>query len=312
MRILFAGGTGFLGRHLIRHLAGQGHTVTVLARRPYHLDLPNVTVVRADPMRAEEVVPVLAGHQAVVNLVGRPILCRWTRRNKAAIQASRLLSTSNLASAIAKAGNAAPKVLVNASAVGYYGDRGDEPLNEEAPAGTDFLAQLAVAWEKAALQAADAGCRIVCLRLGVVLGPDGGALAAMLPAYRFGLGSPLGSGRQWFAWLHIADCCRIVLAALENEQISGPVNCVASTPLRQRDFSRALAAALHRPHFLPAVPAIVLRFLLGEMATVLLASQRAAPTKLLQAGFSFLFPEIHRALASILTKNSAKTASRPS
>ncbi len=300
MRILLAGGTGFIGRHLASHLAGKGHAVTVLARRPWSAAHPAVTVLRADPLRPEDLVSAVTGQQAVVNLVGHPILCRWTRRNKAAIRESRLQATANLVSAIRKAGSAGPRLLVNASAVGFYGDRGDEPLAEDRPAGDGFLARLTAAWERTALQAADGGCRVACLRLGVVLGPDGGALAAMLPAYRLGLGSPLGSGKQWFPWLHVTDCCRIVLAVLDAPRLAGPINCVAPEPLRQRDFSRALATACRRPHFLPAVPAALLRLLLGEVATVLLASQHVLPARLRQAGFCFRFPGIVPALADLL------------
>jgi len=299
MKIFLTGGTGFIGGHLAAALTDNGHTVTVLSRRSQASDNPAVSFITGDPVQPGPWQEAVAGHQAVVNLAGRSIFCRWTEKNKADIRASRIATTDNLVAAMQKAGDRAPRVLISASAVGYYGDRADDELTETAPVGHDFLGRLVADWEAAAHRAEDHGIRVVYTRFGVVLG-DGGALARMLPSFRYGLGSALGSGRQWFPWVHITDCCRIILTALEDERLSGPVNCVAPQAVRQRQFCRRLAAVLGRPFFLPAVPAGLLRLVLGEMASVLLASQRAVPARLQEIGFRFRFPTVDEALKDLI------------
>ncbi len=232
---------------------------------------------------------------AIVNLAGESIASgRWTAARKAAIRSSRVEATRALVDAAAAA-SPRPKVLVNASAIGYYGAHGDEPLDETAAPGADFLARVCVEWEAEARRAEALGLRVVLLRLGVVLAPDGGALSAMLLPFRAGLGGAIGGGRQWMSWVHRDDVVGLLREAVGNAEYAGPVNATSPNPVTNRDFTRALGRALHRPTVLP-VPGIGLRLLLGEMATMLLTGQRVLPKAAERLGYAWQQPELPAAL----------------
>jgi len=301
MRVFMTGATGFIGRALIPLLQREKHTVVVWARsstRARSLLGAGVDIVPAgggvEPLAAE-----LGRCDAVVNLAGEPLLGgRWTARRRAALEASRVELTGTLVRAIAMAPKR-PRVMVSASAVGFYGDRGAEVLTESSSAGEDFLSALCQRWERAACGAQAHGVRVVLLRSGVVLGKGGGALARMLPPFKLGAGGPIGSGRQYLPWIHLHDLVRVIAAALTDERYSGPVNGVAPEEADSRTFARALGRALHRPAVLP-VPALALKMIFGEAATVLLASQRVEPRRLLERGFAFAFPTLDTALADIV------------
>jgi uncharacterized protein (TIGR01777 family) len=229
---------------------------------------------------------------------------RWTDEVKKRIHASRVEGTRQLVNALSTQSRR-PAVLVNASAIGFYGSRGDEVLTEDSDSGDDFLARVVVGWENAAELAEALGIRVVRLRTGLALGKEGGALAKMLPLFRFGLGGRLGSGKQWMSWIHIDDLIRLVLFSIENPAVHGPVNGSAPHPVTNAEFTRELAAALHRPAVLP-VPKFALRLALGEMANAALASQRAIPKAAQSAGFQFQYPQLLAALERLLTEGSAR------
>jgi uncharacterized protein (TIGR01777 family) len=293
MRVLVTGSSGLVGTALLRALAAQADEPIALVRRP-----PGPGERPWTPDRGELDPRVLDGIDAVVHLAGEGVATgRWTAARKGRIQESRLRGTRALALAIVQA-NPRPGVLVCASASGFYGDRGDEALTEEAPRGTGFLAELCEAWEAAARPAREAGVRTVHLRFGIILSRNGGALRTMLPAFRLGLGGRLGSGRQWAGYLSLEDALGIIRFALRSG-ISGPVNAAVGS-VTNREFTKALGRALGRPTLLP-VPAPLLRLLLGEMAReLLLASTRLVPAVLQRAGFLPLHPTIDEALAAAL------------
>jgi len=238
--------------------------------------------------------------EAVINLAGENLLGRWNEEKKARIRDSRILGTRNLVRWLASSPQASrPGVLVNASAVGYYGDCGDREVDEAAPPGNDFLAEVCRAWESEAIEAEKLGLRVVCVRLGIVLG-KGGALWQMLRPFKMGIGGKLGSGRQWMSWIHIKDAVRIIELALQDNTLSGPVNAVAPQPVTNGEFTRVLARVLRRPAFLP-LPQFVLRALFGESADLLLHGQKVLPTKALRHGFEFCYPYLEAALRDILS-----------
>ena len=295
MRIVIAGGSGFLGRALQVHLLTLGHTSTVLTRRsrtPEQVTwTPDGT---AGPWAA-----ALDGADAVVNLSGEGIAdARWTSARKAALRSSRLLSTRSLVTAIR--GLSTPPALLNASGVGYYGDRGAELVTEEAPAGHDFLAELCVEWEAEA-ECAAAHTRVAVLRNGVVLHPADGALKKMLLPFRLGAGGPLGSGAQYLPWIHLADWVELITWLLQQPGARGAFNVTAPSPATNADFTRALGRAVNRPAFIP-VPAFALRLALGELADTLLTGQKAVPARAIAMGFSFRFAEIEPALRDLLRR----------
>ena len=222
---------------------------------------------------------------------------RWTAAQKVRIRESRVIGTRNLVAGIARA-EPRPRVLVSASAVGYYGDRGEEELTEASPPGDDFLADVCIAWEREARVAEQHGVRVVLARTGIVLG-QGGALAKMLTPFKLGAGGPLGNGRQWMPWIHVADLARLYLHAADTTSIQGPMNAVGPDPVRNSEFTKALGRALHRPAFMPA-PYLGLRLVFGEFAKVLFASQRVIPQVAIDTGFHFEYPQIAAALAEIL------------
>lgn len=302
MKIVIAGGTGFLGRPLAAALAADGHTITVLGRSAGDGDrqgdgdrrvrwTPDGTV---GPWVAE-----LDGAGALVNLAGESIAARrWTPGHKQRILDSRVLATRSLVAAIRRVASP-PAVFVSGSAVGYYGPRGDEIVAEETPAGTDFLAQVCIKWEAEASQAASSRTRVVCLRTGLPLEQDGGALPPMLPPFKLGAGGPMGSGRQYWPWIHRADWIALVRWAIQTSTVIGPLNATGPQPVTNAAFAKALGRALHRPSFMPA-PGFALRMLLGEMADALLLSgQRAIPVKAERLGFAFKYRTVDEALAAI-------------
>lgn len=297
MKIAIVGASGFVGTALSRHLLDNGHAVTGTGTSNIHPleSAARFSWIRADTTRAGAWQDAVGQADAVVNLAGRTIFKRWSRGYKKLLVESRILTTQNIANAMA-GGN---QTLVSTSAVGYYGHRGSEILTEQSPPGRDFLARLAVDWEKEALDAGAHGARVAIMRFGVVLGGGGGALAQMLPAFRMFAGGPLGSGRQWFSWIHMADLLSGVQFLLDNENARGPYNFCAPGLVRQRDFARALGAAIRRPAVVPA-PSLALRLMMGEVAGVLLASQKARPDRLVAEGFAFGFPDLDGALADLV------------
>lgn len=298
MRIVIAGGTGFLGAPLVAALAADGHDLVVLSRRP---DAGGRTLPWQPDGTTGAWARAVDGAGAVVNLSGESIAGRrWTPAQKQRILDSRVLATRSLAAAIRAAANP-PAVLLNGSAVGYYGPHGDDVVTESTPHGTDFLASVCVRWENEAAAAASGRTRVVCIRTGLVLEKDGGALPQMLPPFRFGVGGPVGSGRQYWPWIHRADWIALARWTIESSALSGPVNATAPEPVTNRDFARALGRVMHRPSFMPA-PAIALRLLLGEMAdALLLTGQRAVPAKATRAGFPFKYPALAGALQAIFS-----------
>lgn len=292
MKLLITGGTGFIGTVLCQDLARQGHQVTVLTRSPQTLP----SGIQAVSWDAGAWQAVVADVDGVVHLAGEPIAAaRWTSQRKSRIRESRIQTTRQLIRAFAQSAKK-PSVLISASATGYYGPRGDEPLTESEAPGTGFLAEVCQTWEAEAQQAQAFGMRVVSLRIGIVLGPGGGALAKMVPPFRAWLGGPLGSGRQWMSWIHRDDVVGLITWCLTHGECAGAVNATAPAPVTMRDFCRALGRVLHRPSWVP-VPAPLLRLLLGEMSELLLTGQRVVPQAALRAGYVFRYPDLASALA---------------
>jgi uncharacterized protein len=299
MRITVTGATGLIGRRLVAALRDRGDDVTVLSRRPEEAQLLlGVEVVGWDP--GSEVAPAsaLAGRDGIVHLAGEPIAQRWTRASKERIRLSRGLGTARLVEGLGHA-DPRPGVLVSASAVGYYGPRGDDPLDEDAPPGNGFLADVCRAWERAAAAAGALGMRVVMLRTGVLIDRADGALARMLPPFRAGIGGPVAGGKQYISWISPDDLVGLYLAALDDAQWSGPINATAPEPVTNRELSRALGRVLHRPAVLP-VPAFALRALYGQMADVITTGQRAVPARALERGVPFRYSAIEDALRAAL------------
>jgi uncharacterized protein (TIGR01777 family) len=300
MRIIVTGATGLIGRRLVAALQARGDEVTVLSRRPE--DARRMLGVEAfgwRPDREPAPADALAGRDGVLHLAGEPIAQRWTRESKERIRSSREHGTALLVEGLSQS-EPRPGVLVAASAVGFYGARSDERLDEDAPAGTGFLASVCEAWERAAVMAARHGLRVVNLRTGVLIDRADGALARMLPPFRLGVGGAVAGGHQYISWIAPDDLVRLYLAALDNPDWSGPVNATAPEPVTNRQFARALGRALNRPALLP-IPAFPLRALYGEMASVVTTGQRAVPARALQEGFEFRYPAIEGALAAALS-----------
>jgi len=304
MKALVTGGTGFVGPRLLRLLDGA----VVLSRNPARaresLGPLAGRIVRWDPLSGPPPAEAFEGVDVVYHLAGESVAeGRWTAAQKARIRDSRVIGTRHLVQGIAQAATK-PAVLVSASAVGFYGDRGDEELTESAPPASDFLADVCIAWEKEACAAEQSGVRVVTARTGIVLGAGGGALAKMLTPFKLGAGGPLGNGRQWMPWVHVADLARLYVHAAETATIQGAMNAVAPNPVRNAEFTRALGRQLHRPAFMPA-PYLGLRILFGEFAKVLFASQRVIPQVALDTGFVFRYPDIASALQEILAPAAA-------
>lgn len=304
MRLLLLGCSGFVGRELVPFLLNLGHVLTLVSRQrqPFaQLEGDRLRCLRLDPAdpaswEDADLRAALAEAEGVINLAGEPIAeRRWSDSQRQRLRESRLHTTAGLVGAMA-ALDTPPTVLINASAIGIYGSSEEKRFQEDSPPATDFLGQLCQDWEAAAL-AAPAGCRVVVLRLGIVLGPDGGALAKMLPVFRAGFGGPVGSGRQWMSWIHRHDLCRLIAAALEEASFAGVYNAVAPEPVRMADFARTLGEVLGRPSLLP-VPAPVLKVMLGDGAAVVLEGQQVVPQRLRDQGFQYELPDLTAALAA--------------
>ena len=299
MKIFMTGGTGFVGTYLAKKLTREGHFVTILTQSltgselktsglSYLIGNPNVKGQWQDAVR---------DHEVIINLAGASIFSRWTDEQKKILRSSRMNTTRHLVEALPA--DASCVVFISTSAVGYYGFHEDEELTESAPAGNDFLAQLARDWEVDALRAKEKGARVIITRFGIVLGPNGGALGQMIPLFKFFLGGPLGSGRQWFSWAHLQDLAEAFTYLLQHQEISGAVNVCSPKPVRNSELGKAIGQVLHRPSFLPA-PAFMMKLILGEFGDVLLKGQRVIPRRLLDAGFQFRYSDIKEALSSII------------
>lgn len=292
MNVIVAGGSGFIGKAVREALDGAGYKATLLSR------WPAADALSWDGRTQGPWADVVAAADAVVNLSGAGIADkRWTAARKKEIWDSRTDSTRALVEALSRPG-AKAKVLVNSSAVGFYGDVADGDVTESASKGNGFLAEVCAAWEAEALRAEKAGVRVVLLRTGIVLGKGGGALGKMALPFKLFVGGPVGSGKQWFPWVHVEDVAGAVLHALQTPSLKGPVNMTAPAPLTNRDFSAALGRAMGRPSWAPA-PGFALKIALGEMADMLLGGQKAVPAKLLASGYRFKYPGADEALSRI-------------
>jgi uncharacterized protein (TIGR01777 family) len=297
MHVFLTGATGLIGRALVPALRAAGHEVIALSRRAAPGRSPGgAEMVQGDPTRPGPWQEALGRCDACVHLAGEPVAAgRWSEERKRTIRESRVASTRLVAEAIARGG---PRVLVSGSAVGYYGSRGDEELDETSPPGDDFLARVCVAWEEAARPAA-ARARVVLLRTGIVLATEGGALPRMLTPFRFFAGGPLGDGAFWQPWIHLADEVGLIVWALGNGAVEGPLDATAPAPVRNRDLARSIGETLRRPSVL-AAPRRLVELALGELASAVMGSQRALPRKALALGYRFRFPELGPALRDLL------------
>lgn len=298
MKIVIAGGSGFIGSALVRSLLTDGHEVIVLSRKVPVANLPDgIATVEWDGRTTGQWVESVEGAGAVFNLCGATVAARWTPAVKREIRASRLLPTQAIVQAIQKVSHP-PGVLVQASAVGYYGACGDEVITEESPPGSGFLAETCIEWEQAA-EAEGMRTRVCRMRLGVVLGKEGGALSKMLTPFKWFVGGPFGDGKQWFPWIHLQDVIGAMRFVMTHETASGAFNTTAPNPLTMRDFARTLGKVMGRPS-LVYVPGFALRIMFGEGASVLLSGQRAVPKRLLEEGYVFQYPLTADALRDLL------------
>lgn len=298
MQVVITGGTGFVGTHLSARLLDGGHEVTAIGTRDAEKvpERPQFRYLQADTCEPGPWQEAAAQADLLVNLAGRTIFHRWSPKYKQQIYDSRILTTRHLVAAM----ESSPKsILISASAVGFYGDCGDSELTETSPRGQGYLADISRDWEAEALAAGDKGARVVVTRFGIVLGDQGGALATMLPAFRSFVGGPLGSGRQWFPWIHIDDLLAALDFLISQPDLHGVFNLCAPNPVRNSEMARALGSALGRPAKVP-MPSMALKLMLGELASVLLASQRTLPSRLVDAGFQFRYPLLDGALADLL------------
>lgn len=305
LAVTITGATGLLGPSLVTALRERDAQVTVLTRDPERARarLGDVQAVGWDLLSEPAPAEALIGRDAVLHLAGEPVAQRWSEKVKRAIRDSRVIGTGNLVAGLALAGESQPgerpKTLISSSATGYYGPHGEEPLDEDAPAGSDFLAQVCAEWEAAAAGAGELGMRVVHVRTGVVLDRSGGALAKMLPPFRLGVGGPVAGGRQYMPWIHAQDLLGMMLAALDDERWRGPVNATAPDPVPNRVFSKVLGKVLGRPSLLP-VPGFALHALYGEMAEIVTSGARVMPAKALVLGYEFAHPQLEEALRSAL------------
>ena len=301
MKITVTGATGLIGSKVVARLAQRGDEVTVLSRDPERAAAAlGVAAARWQPTEEPAPVDSLAGADGVVHLAGEPIAQRWSPSVKQRILDSRVTGTRNLVTAL-RDSHPRPAVLVSSSAVGYYGPRGDERIDESSGPGADFLAEVAQAWEREADAAREAGVRVVNLRTGVVLDPAGGALAKMLPFFKAAVGGPVAGGRQYVAWVHADDLVGMVVSALDDPEWSGPINATAPEPVTNRELSKALGRALHRPAVAP-VPVAALKLLYGEMGEIVTTGQRAVPARALALGYRHGHSELDEALRAALAR----------
>jgi uncharacterized protein (TIGR01777 family) len=299
MKIFMTGGTGFVGTYLAKRLILEGHAVTILtqALSGRELKMTGLSYLMGNPTMKGKWQEAIRDHDVIINLAGASIFSRWTPEQKKLLLSSRIETTRNLVEALPD--GAKHITFFSTSAVGYYGFHEDEELIESSPPGDDFLAKLAYAWEQAALRAQDKGARVIITRFGIVLGKNGGALGQMIPLFKYFLGGPLGSGRQWFSWVHMYDLAEAFLFLLSHGDISGAINLCSPNPVRNKDLGKAIGNVLHRPSFLPA-PGFMIELILGEFGSVLLKGQRVIPSRLLEAGFKFHYSDIEVALKNII------------
>jgi uncharacterized protein len=302
MKIFVTGGTGFVGTYLSDHLVQHGNEVTILARsvEGSRAASPGITYLQGDCTQKGPWQDSIGDHDIIINLAGASSFSRWTKEYKKLLMDSRISTTRNLVEAI-PTGPGKQITLFSTSAVGYYGFHEDEELVEQSAPGDDFLARLAVAWEREALKAEERDARVVVTRFGIVLGKNGGALGQMIPLFKMFIGGPIGSGRQWFSWVHIKDLAEAFVFLMKHPEILGPMNLCAPNPVRNKDLAKAIGKALHRPSFMPA-PGFMINLVLGEFGSVILKGQRVIPRRLLDSGFVFQYPEIDKALQSIITQ----------
>ncbi|MGQ9869641.1 thylakoid membrane protein ThyD [Leptodesmis sp.] len=308
MKVAVTGATGFVGHRLVERLQAEGHQVVVFTRNPDRAAkvfpktaFPAVAIVAYTPTVAGEWQQAIAGCDGVVNLAGEPISERWTAAHKQAILESRKLGTRRIVEAIVQA-NPKPQVLVNASAIGYYGTSETVTFDESSNPGNDFLAEVCKMWESEAQKVKEAGVRLVILRLGIVLGM-GGAIARMLPPFKLFAGGPIGSGKQWFSWIHRDDLVSLILQALTQPSMAGIYNATAPNPVRMAEFCHTLGEVIHRPSWLP-VPAFAIEALLGDGAIVVLEGQEVIPKRTLETGFQYQYPTVKQALEEVVTEES--------
>jgi len=300
MRVIITGGSGLIGRALTAELIAGGYEVIILSRHPRRLDglSPAIRMEKWDGHTSQGWAHIADGSFAIVNLAGENLAAgRWTEERRRRLRESRLAAGKAVVEAVHLA-TIKPQVLIQASAIGYYGPHGDEEISEDSPPGTDFLAKLAVEWE-ASTASLDNSLRRVIIRTGVVLSKEGGALRRLLQPYRFLLGGRLGSGRQWVSWIHLADEVRAIRFLLEKQEARGPYNLTSPNPVKQNQLAKVLGRILRRPAWFPT-PGFILRLILGEMSSVLLTGQRVLPCRLQEIGFEFCFPDLEKALGSLL------------
>ncbi|AFY78080.1 TIGR01777 family protein [Pleurocapsa sp. PCC 7327] len=306
MKIAITGATGFVGTRLVEKLNAEGHQILVFTRNPERARrvfpasaFPNVEIAAYTPIQSGDWQQKVVGCDAVVNLAGEPISERWSPEHKKAILESRQLGTRKIVEAIAQA-EPKPKALVNASAIGYYGTSETATFDENSPPGNDFLAQVCQAWEAEASKVIEAGVRLVILRFGIVLG-NGGALARMIPPFKLFAGGPIGSGRQWFSWIHRDDLVNLIIEALKRPEIEGTFNATAPNPVRMSQLSQTLGEVIHRPSWLP-VPDFALELLLGEGSKVVLEGQQVLPKATEAIGFQYRYSTLKSALVDIISQ----------
>lgn len=301
MKILLTGGTGFVGTHLTSRLLSEGHGVTILTRslKAAQISHANISYLEGDPTKKGAWQEKIQDHEAVINLAGASIFAKWTEEHKKAIRESRINTTRNIVESIPTRTDQS-FTLFSASAVGYYGFHEDEELIEDSPPGNDFLAQVAHDWEDEALKAKEKVGRVVITRFGIVLGEKGGALGQMVPLFKKYLGGPVGSGNQWFSWIHIKDLAEAFVFLINHPALSGPFNFCSPNPVRNKDLATVLGKILNRPSFLPA-PGFLVKLVLGEFGSVILKGQRVIPRRLLDNGFQFQYPDLEKALQDIFS-----------
>ncbi|MGC8810669.1 MAG: TIGR01777 family oxidoreductase [bacterium] len=300
MKLLLTGGTGFVGSQLASRLLSEGNEVTILTRslKTTKIPNPNVSYLEGDPTKRGAWQEKIKDHDGVINLAGASIFAKWTEEHKKAIRESRIRTTRNIVEGIPLRDDQS-FTLFNASAVGYYGFHEDEELTEDAPPGNDFLAQVARDWEDEASKAKEKGSRVIITRFGIVLGEKGGALGQMVPLFKKYLGGPIGSGQQWFSWIHIKDLVEAFVFLIKHPELSGPFNFSSPNPVRNKELAKALGKVLNRPSFLPA-PEFLVKLVLGEFGSVILKGQRVIPRRLLDNGFQFQYPNLEKALQDIV------------
>lgn len=299
MKIFITGGTGFVGSRLSGRLTQEGHEVTILTRKPRQSgERPGISFIQGDPTERGNWQDVIKKHDGMVNLAGASIFNKWTEEYKKAILESRIKTTHNIVEGI-PSHSEKQFHFFSASAVGYYGFSGDEKRDENSPPGDDFLASVTQEWEREALKAKEKGARVVLTRFGIVLGEKGGVLGQMIPLFKKFLGGPIGSGKQWFSWIHIQDLCEAFLFLLNHPEISGQVNICSPNPVRNKELAKSLGKVLKRPSFLPA-PGFLVKSILGEFGSIVLKGQKVIPQRLLDNQFRFQYEGLEEALRDIL------------